>query len=214
MTASPPRERSAGFVRRGAGSDAVDPARGQWLPNVVRSVGAQDQSHDLRCPQPRWCAMAAARIGRQAVRRPRPPIAYGHTVCALANTTSCSTCRSAPRGLYAATSDDGLHWSMLNGRAPVLSPEARTLRRNIVGHPVPARPRRSDCDVGTPGTRRSRWGSITGNYVSATPTRRSRPDLRDEPAAAADQISSNGNIGRRRWRMGSCVMSAVVTPAC
>jgi len=66
-----------------------------------------------------------------------PSIAFGHSICRVGQRyVMLYMALNASRGLYAATSDDGPHWSMVNGGAPVLSPGSEgDFDANTIGHP-------------------------------------------------------------------------------
>lgn len=66
----------------------------------------------------------------------QPPIAYGHCVTRVGDEyLMLYMALEATRHLYAARSDDGLHWTMLNGGEPVLEADGEGFDAYIVGHP-------------------------------------------------------------------------------
>lgn len=65
-----------------------------------------------------------------------PSIAFGPAVARFdGRLVMLYMALGATRGLYAAESDDGLHWRMLNGGGPVVLPGSHEFDGEIVGHP-------------------------------------------------------------------------------
>jgi hypothetical protein len=74
--------------------------------------------------------------GGQSVTGLNPSIAFAPAVCKVgAGYVMLYMALATSPGIYAARSDDGLTWQMLNHGKPVITPSGEGYDRDLVGHP-------------------------------------------------------------------------------